>query len=425
MKSRAGIFIAAVILAVTAYLVLARGGVARIHFIPAAMAVIIVFCAWLILLNHQRNDFRADPLPDLLLLAFLGWTGLTYFSSVNREQTLFALLGMAVPVMAYFLAARAACDSTGKRVLLVGIFAVAVMDAVYGLSEYISGRPLFRLDWVELPSSAELVRGTYGNHNHFAGLMEMAAPLGLGLVASSWRRREALAEQASRAAMAAIPSAVLVLAAVLSLSRGGWASMAAGLFVFVLLLWWNERPRAARVALTAILIVVVAASVLAGINRKPLYERLETLENIYARSEDISLKGRLSVWRSTVSMIEDKPLTGTGLGVYRNAYPSYREPGLMKAVTFAHNDFLHLAATAGVPALVLFLAWIAAVFRAGLRALASGGEDFLSSMMPAVLAAMFALLVHGLVDFNLMIPANRMIFFILAGVAVSAAGRSG
>jgi O-antigen ligase len=157
------------------------------------------------------------------------------------------------------------------------------------------------------------------------------------------------------------------------------------------------------------------------LNREPLHERLATLEAYYQQPEEIAANGRLSIWKSALDMIKDHPGTGTGWGTFRSVYPSYRRDRVFHGIAFAHNDYLQIAAGMGLPGLGLFLLFLVMLFREGFRGIQSRDRDFFSLALPGVLAGLFALSVHELVDFNLMLPANALLFFSLAGMV---AGRS-
>lgn len=74
--------------------------------------------------------------------------------------------------------------------------------------------------------------------------------------------------------------------------------------------------------------------------------------------QDTGMRIRQEVWRETLRMIGDHPLTGIGLGTYDDvAYTQYRPQGdrhFFRNGWHAHNVFLHILAETG---LIGFLAW--------------------------------------------------------------------
>ncbi len=89
----------------------------------------------------------------------------------------------------------------------------------------------------------------------------------------------------------------------------------------------------------------------------------------------------------------------------------------MKTVDYAHNDYLQVQAEMGV---IGFLAGLLLVGRLlqqtvrGARNARSVDERYLAL---ACVASMTAMLLHSLVDFNMYVPANGMVFAWIAGIA--------
>lgn len=71
-----------------------------------------------------------------------------------------------------------------------------------------------------------------------------------------------------------------------------------------------------------------------------------------------SLGYRIQYWQSTAAMIQDHPVSGVGLGNFQSYYPQYKLPEASEEVADPHNWMLDVAATLGVPVLMLVLAWL-------------------------------------------------------------------
>ncbi len=88
-------------------------------------------------------------------------------------------------------------------------------------------------------------------------------------------------------------------------------------------------------------------------------------------SEDKNIQTRFFVWDLAISAAESYPLVGVGLGNFQYWYESGRGKNFASESSLfddAHNIFLHLAATGGVPLAVMFIvcllsAFTAAIFR--------------------------------------------------------------
>ena len=244
--------------------------------------------------------------------------------------------------------------------LLVAVFIIGFIDAIYGLYAYLnqSGSLL----WFKKKYYADCVTGTYVNRNHFAGLMNMCIPVSIGLFVSRITSRV----KAGRFLFLYFLFAgiiVMVLGLIFSMSRMAQLSLVAAVLL-VLLLMIATKTR--HTALPIILALVLGLGFLWGTWKglAPVEDRWQTIETSY---EDRSL-----VWQSTLKLIKSFPLTGTGLGTYELAYPPYK-PQKLGAIIMdhAHNDYLEFLSEAGligfIPWLAFFLLFLAFSVRALLK----------------------------------------------------------
>ena len=281
----------------------------RIYWLPVSTALAFLLAGFLVTLNHGERPVRFNARTDLPLLAFLGWVAVSSAVSINREQTFFELLRLCSLIMVYFLAGYAVSEKDHKKMLAFGLVAVVLIEAVLGLYAFFSGAVLFENLLVNRPLMAGRASGTLINYNHFAGLMVMGVFLSFGLVRSAGRDLGELSEQFAQRILAIIPAGIMILALILSLSRGGWASFIAGLLFFSLVVWWKDRPASTRVAALGLVVLVIVGGMLIKVGDAPFKKRLQSIEAQY-QVEDISKIDRVSVWKSALSMIRDHPQIG-------------------------------------------------------------------------------------------------------------------
>ena len=84
----------------------------------------------------------------------------------------------------------------------------------------------------------------------------------------------------------------------------------------------------------------------------------------------------------------------------------------------AHNDYLHFVAETGLPVLVI-MGWLIIVcYRFGFHKLTHPSRLVRGSTLGA-LSGISALLLYSVSDFNLHIPANAVLFSVLAAIAAA------
>jgi len=246
------------------------------------------------------------------------------------------------------------------------------------------------------------------NHNHYAGVMELLAPIPLIISLSR------LAHQKVRL-LAGVGAAVMVGTIFLSGSRGGMIAMFVELIVLAVVLL--RQKRSIRIALAVGAFAVVLISLLVWLGGKELGVRVTSISKD-TRSE-VSGGMRLSIDRDAVRMIRQKPVIGWGLGTFPVVYPQFRSFYTNFFVNEAHNDYLQLLAEMGVLGFATMV-WFQIVLYLRVRGKIG---NWMSNVSGATTLACglgaAGILVHSLVDFNLQIPANAALFYAFCAIAAA------
>lgn len=185
-----------------------------------------------------------------------------------------------------------------------------------------------------------------------------------------------------------LQAAIFVLglgAIIFSITKGAWVGVAAGCFVAALLHFKNQKKIVLGVG------VVLAAVVL---SITPL--RSKVLDEFLLQSPSGQI--RRVVWQETVALLKDHPIAGAGLAGYQMALVPYHNPWHKDITPYAieiflypHNVILNFWVELGLVGVIVFV-WLLVVF---FREAWKKRDTMLAQM---AIAAMVALLVHGLVD---------------------------
>ena len=327
--------------------------------------VAIIVAGYALVLHEQLSSrpFVAAYNPIWSDAARLLGRSLSPSVSVVRDEPFYALGAPLAAVLVLILGIVVGADHVrARQAIAVAAWAGAIY-AIYGIFALFLTPNLIL--WREKTAYLGDLTATFINRNTAAAYFGTCAVLWLVLLMEVVRGRvprgpivwrQALAEVLShppRRLMIRFVMMFICLGAMfLTSSRAGSLCTLLSLVVAFVLYFRRDLPRG-RGLLVAIAAAVTAAFLL-----------LEVIgANIGARIDQLGLAdlGRLSVYRSTLRMIEQSPWFGTGLGTFPWAFPAYRSADISMAGVWgmAHSTPLELAAEVGIPLAVLVgLGWV-------------------------------------------------------------------
>ena len=145
---------------------------------------------------------------------------------------------------------------------------------------------------------------------------------------------------------------------------------------------------------------------------------VETILTLEQKADAPSFKARIIVWSSIFNMIKDYPLLGIGPGTFAHVFTQYQPPGFASRFFGAHNDYLQFVSESGL-ALVAVMIWmIVALYRKGLKRL-DHPSRLVQGITLGAMSGVTTILAHGIFDSNLHIPANALLFTVLAAMVVA------
>jgi len=299
-----------------------------------------------------------------------------------------------------------------RWMLIWPVLGIAALEAGLGLCQYFGGTEE-RIRW-----------GTYANHNHYSGFLEMALPFAvmypMALLHGTRSRWHSLVAPALAASGVWALAVVMFAGIILSFSRMGFIATLSSLFVMGTLmlgttqLSWVTGSRIRR----WVGVGMVAALVLAGFVFLPP-ERLIQRFARFVSTDGLTSYGRTDLWEETIPLIKAYPLFGCGLGGYETAFSRFKISGVLVTDDFVHNDYLQLLAELGLLGFVIGAAMAFSVVRMALRSAVKASDPEARYFAVACVGALSTIALHSLADFNLYIPANAMLLSWIAGITVA------
>lgn len=393
------------ICSLVAFAVAAHGGVEDWARAVIETGAGLLFLAWALWLYFRREEQPIvspilPPLAAFLLLVSGQWF---FRGTASPFDTRIELLLLLAYLVLLFLAVQAFRTLEDWRSFVWFGMGLGFLVSVFGILQHMTFNG--KLYWFRELRYGGIPFGPYANRNHFAGFAELILPLALVPLVLGKVRRERLPVVGL---FAIIPIGALFLSA----SRGGMVAFAVQFGVLALLR--IRRGTLGKQLLAAGTVLVAAVLMVSWLGVGQILERFSSLQSL-----EVTTAKRVSMMRDTWHIFLDHPLTGTGLGTLQVVFPPYESLYDGKIVNHTHNDYLEALAETGLLG-GLCCAWFLGVLLSeSLRRLREPNNSFAGTLQVSGLIACTGLLAHSLVDFNLHIPANALLFFLMAHLATA------
>lgn len=319
-----------------------------------------------------------------------------------------------VGLLLYLAATLVFVDTPRRLKLLVRTITIfGFFLALFGLTQQFTSPS--KIYWIREPPQAQPF-GPFINRHHFAGYMELAIALPLGLLFSGSLEKE-------KRFIYLFAVILMGIALILTNSRGGLIALVAEVIFLVAITGFrfrktreqSDKHSAIRTAATkaglalALIVTLLGGVVLFG--GEDVLRRLAGTVN----TEDPT-SGRTHFWGVAVDVIKNHPIMGIGLGAFAVVYTAYDSNNGFFRLEQVHNDYLQVLTDGGLLGAGLALFFVVSLFRKGFRRRESG-DVFRSGVANGALAGCFAVLVHSFFDFTLHTTSNALLFLVLAALA--------
>ncbi len=336
------------------------------------------------------------------------------------------LLSLLGALIVYFLALGPASGGGPRKVVFWALLALAGVEVFWGLRQFHVGDEWMPFGWIRT-GMGRRAGGSFVSPNHFAGFLEVVALIG---ISSGFWGRGSILERG----VAGYLGFLGVLGVIVSGSRGGYLSLGAGLLFFAVGSLWVVRrlkPERFRSVLAAtVLVFLVGGAGVVFLMRQSAVIR-HRLDLLAEQVEKDKMDVRMGNWAAALDQARLAPVFGTGAGTHLFYGRYFRRLPMQQDPVHAHGDYLEVLAEYGAVGVILMLLVLgmhgrivvlrllevvnvpadnSGCVRSGMAAQALGGGG-----------ALIAMAVHSMVDFNLHIPGNALVWSAL--LAWGARGR--
>jgi O-antigen ligase len=342
--------------------------------------------------------------------------------SVNRDLTTLALLRLITAASVFWVALQLCRDAKRANILLWSVAALGCAYAAYGLFAFAltPGQVL----WFKNPYSRGFVTSTFINPNSFVAYAGIGFIAMCGLILRLYRHEFATVGGSIRFRIATFievtgrkgavlfgGAAVVLVALLLTGSRGGILAMALALLVLGVL---TLRPRQRQSVEQRLAIIIFGALLVAA-----TFVVFGDLVVGKITQQGLRDESRLAVYTIALRSLLGAPILGYGYGTFADVFPMFRDQSVSTwgSWQMAHDTYLEVFQGLG---LLFGSLLVASVVLLVLRCVKGAMTRQTNETLPCVAASIaFFLGVHALVDFSLQMQAIAITFMAMLGDGVA------
>lgn len=315
----------------------------KVVFTVTITAVFLIMTSYAL---SKTKLLKVDVI-DLLLAVYLLFIIISFVFSINKTEGIVGLYGnpegivVLITYVAIFFIFK---HSQGFDEYKLNAIAVsACIISAYGVLQYYDILP-----WIQSQGIDNL--STIGQRNFIGTYCTLLLPLFV------WQYMH----QAKRFHL--MTAVLLFMFMICSTTRSSWLAF----FIwFPLLLVLNMKDAVKKKRWIQILIIFLVTTVMMDLlSGFDFSQRLVTLVNeLMDFSSDDAGTGRMFAWKRTMPLIDNRPLTGSGPDTFGDVLQKEGLTDVADRLLFqkAHNEYLQMVLTLGIPALMAYLALVGMV----------------------------------------------------------------
>lgn len=316
-----------------------------------------ILCAgrWLLDSKWLKNSPISGTIG--LLIVWVLWGAIKH---INIVLSTAKIAGLSYGILLFIVILAFAKSEKRIRLIAIMFLLGGMIVAVIGTLSRIDGLSISQIDQNRIVNMIPKViikfdRAETGiNPNPLGGTLLLFIPIGIMVFGFLSKKGNETAKKCHRYLFLsgmAVGLGTEIFALIYSRSSGAWLA-----FGFILLLMGEKR----RLFKACLGLAVIFSCFL-------FLKSPEIKKNIFIKnareSFGTSALSRLPIWNNGLDAVRDHPVFGLGLDHLRKTEPfSYKIEKVNYEYAHAHNQFIHIAAEAGIPALIAYLAILIGVW---------------------------------------------------------------
>lgn len=340
----------------------------------------------------ELNNLNIKPIM-IAFSAFIIVSLISFIQAVNLTSAIMEFGRFLSYVVLFVVVSKVKFTSQEYRTFAKSFGISLVVVGIYGVLQYAFNISLNTAGLYALTEAKGRVYSTLINPNYYSAFLNFVIPTLVLLAVVYFKDKKV------QLLLFAL-YAVYVVNVILTYTRAAWVTMACAFILMVLLMPkeffknfikphiliafttlivimfnlpdFQERTHSALYAIEQLVLPKFSSQVAEGVEdqqktdeltSEDLESELEQAEREEEKKQDATTNkavvSRMTLWKTGWAMLKDNPLTGVGIGNYRDNYKEfvtkYPELNIGHDVYSVHNSYLKVGAETGFPGLIAFL----------------------------------------------------------------------
>jgi len=377
---------------------------------------VILFAIFLMkIINTGEYSLKKTKL-ELPLILFTLVLVLSLFISETKRVSLNDFIIFLSYILIFFLITNNLNQEADFNSFIHLFFVISLLVSIYTIIQYYGFDPYL--------SDLHSLTSTIGQKNWISNYLAMIFPV----VFSYFLLEQSKKNRILYFLLLSILYATLMICQ----SRGIWISISLTLIFaiyiiikFNLLKMFQENKKWIFLLLITFLVITIIYSTDNSLNKSAITVPQRTISTF--DEQDPSINTRLLMWKTTLEMIRDRPIFGSGIGTFKMNYLNYQAEFLKNNPYYikysvkageAHNEYLQMWAEIGIIGLGIFIGIILMFYSLILDYLKKNDSDKDKIIVFGLVLGITCFLIHCLFTFPLHVPALGVTFFALLGLTV-------
>ncbi len=377
---------------------------------------VILFAVWLVkIINIEKYSVWKIKLV-LPVILFVLVLILSVFMSETKTVSLDDFIIFFSYILIFFLITNNLDKQAYFNSFFHLFFIISSLVSIYTIMQYYGIDPYL--------SDLHSLTSTIGQKNWISNYLAMIFPLVLSYFLLEQTKKNRI--------LYFLLLSILYTTLMICQSRGIWISISLTIMLAIYIIIkfkfyqiFKRNKKWLLLLLITFLIITIVYSTDNPLNKSVITVPQRAISTF--DENDPSINTRLLIWKTTLEMIKDRPIFGSGIGTFKMNYLNYQAEFLRKNPLYikysgkageAHNEYLQMWAELGIIGLGLFILIFYFFYKIIFNFFRNSKNIKDKTITLGLGMGITSFLIHSLFTFPLHVPALGITFFSLVGLTV-------